>query len=173
MFGRGKGLSEYKNLSHVTNLERDEKDKIKAKSVNAYSTTRFTSSAIDLFQKVYESYEALLLTFREYRESTKTEVEMKYLINCFDLCVFLDVLRPIKEIMVKCQGLETPCWSVHLWWPKVKTQLNMTKNCLENQLKNPTKNVLDDAVLPTLHEHFSKLWLQNKEEIKTTSEKCT
>ncbi len=71
MFSRGRGHLEYTGLSDAKGL--------KALETVTFSTTRFFSSSFDQWKKIYNSYKALIETYRTCREDEEDEEdETKY-----------------------------------------------------------------------------------------------
>jgi hypothetical protein len=71
MFSRGRGYLEYTGLSDAKGL--------KALETVTFSTTRFFSSSFDQWKKIYNSYKALIETYRICREDEEDEEdETKY-----------------------------------------------------------------------------------------------
>jgi hypothetical protein len=74
MFGSGKGHVEYKGLAASLGL--------KALDTVTFATTRFTSSSYQQWEKIYESYEALVQAFIQNREDQSDEnEETKYQVS--------------------------------------------------------------------------------------------
>ena len=53
--------------------------------------------------------------------------EMQYMIAgsdfVADLLAFLDILKPVVDLMLHLQSLDTPIWKLKIWWPTVKAKL--------------------------------------------------
>lgn len=71
MFSHGRGHIEYKGLSSSLDL--------KGLETVTFSTTRFFSSSFDQWRKIYESYKALIETYKRCRQDDEDdEDETKY-----------------------------------------------------------------------------------------------
>lgn len=68
MFGHGRGHAEYKELADSLGL--------KALETVTFATTRFTSSSFQQWEKIYNSYRALIQTFTHFRENSSDENEV-------------------------------------------------------------------------------------------------
>ena len=68
MFGHGRGHAEYKELADSLGL--------KAHETVTFATTRFTSSSYQQWEKIYNSYRALIQTFTHFRENVSDENEV-------------------------------------------------------------------------------------------------
>ena len=152
MFGRGRGYAEYKGLTQE--LE------IRSFTTSAYSTTRFTSSAFEIFEKIYKNYEGLAKTYERLRETVDEEEETRYMIKgrdfCIDLCGLLDILSPLMDMMVRLQALNSLIWSITKIWPRVRQRLVAAKEEIANQL-NSEEPQFDGNLLPKLNKHFPLL----------------
>ena len=67
MFGHGRGHAEYKELAKTLDL--------KALNTVTFATTRFTSSSFNQWEKIYDSYPALIQAFIQFRENSLDENE--------------------------------------------------------------------------------------------------
>ena len=67
-------------------------------------------------------------TFNALNPGRDANEETQYLIGgadfVRDLLAFLDILDPIRQLMLKCQSLDAPCWKLGMWWPIVKQKLS-------------------------------------------------
>ena len=65
--------------------------------------------------------------FHELNPRLDDNEEYQYMIEgwdfVYDLLFMLDVFDPIRQLMVRCQSLDTPVWKMFLWWPKVQAFL--------------------------------------------------
>ncbi len=43
-----------------------------------------------------------------------------------DLLAFIDTLKPVVDLMLRVQSLDTPIWKLRLWWPSLKAQMEKT-----------------------------------------------
>ena len=68
MFGHGRGHAEYKELANSLSL--------KALDTVTFATTRFTSSSFNQWEKIYDSYPALIQAFIRFRENSSDENEV-------------------------------------------------------------------------------------------------
>lgn len=88
MFSRGRGHADYMELAKVL--------RAKAKETVNFSTTRFSRSSYEQWEKIYESYTAFINAFSKYPEDPNDECDqIKYLVRgqnyAVDLCGVLDV----------------------------------------------------------------------------------
>lgn len=94
----------------------------------AYATQRFTSSAYEQWLKIEKSYSAFWKAFELLHPNRAEEEELQYMIAgsdfVADLLAFLDVMKPIVDLMLRVQSLDTPMWKLKLWWPKIKAKLS-------------------------------------------------
>jgi len=153
MFGRGKGFAEYNTVQSQLHLS--------GHVTKSYATTRFTSSAFAQFESIYKSYEALVRTYEKTRETSDDCEEMKYQIKgqdfCIDLCGVLDCLTPFKVLMVKCESLETPLWSITKWWPKVQQIITSMEENLKQVIQSNGVVLLNPELFPIMSKHFADL----------------
>lgn len=81
-----------------------------------YSTTRFMSSMTTQFDSIYVSYEALIKVYMAYKQRDDDCEEMQYIVKgrdfIIDLCGIIDVLAPIRDIMVQAQSANLHFWSI-------------------------------------------------------------
>ena len=93
----------------------------------AYATQRFTSSAYEQWLKIEKSFSSFWQAFELLHPHREEEEELQYMITGYDfvsdLLAFLDVLKPVVDLMFRVQSLDTPVWKLKLWWPKVKAKL--------------------------------------------------
>lgn len=162
MFGRGRGHAEYKGFAKILGL--------KALETVTYATTRFTSSSFEQWEKIYDSYEAMIKSFIQNREDKDDECEeTKYQVRgqdyAIDLCGMIDVLKPAVTLMVKSQALAIPPWKIIAWFPRLTALLSKIEDEIE-QLKLGEVLIPDKKVVPKLAQHWEEL---TREEI----EDCT
>ena len=76
---------------------------------------RFASSAFLVFESIYKSYKTLILTYEQYRQSVNDDDEIVYKVRGWDyaltLVFFLDILKPIKYLMIEVQDVSTQIWT--------------------------------------------------------------
>ena len=85
MFGSGRGHMEYKGLAASLGL--------KALETVTFATTRFTSSSYQQWEKIYESYQALIQAFIQHRKNpSDEEEETKYQARIYDAYIVLLIL---------------------------------------------------------------------------------
>ena len=116
MFQRGRGHVEYIGLAKRLGL--------KALETVTFSTTRFTSSSYEQWEKIYTSYKALMTAFMEGREAVEDDCEeAKYQVRgqdyVIDLCGTLDIMKAAIVLMVRSQSLNLPPWKIVKWLPRV------------------------------------------------------
>ena len=73
MFSRGKGHMEYTGLSDAMGQ--------KSQETVTFSKTRFFSSSFEQWKKIYNSYKALIETYRMCREDDKDETKYQVTIR--------------------------------------------------------------------------------------------
>ncbi len=97
----------------------------------SYASQRFTSSAYDQWLKIEKSYESYWKAFEILYPNREEEEEYQYMIGgsdfVSDLLAFLDTMKPVVELMLRVQSLDTPIWKLKCWWPKVEAV--MEKKC--------------------------------------------
>ncbi|XP_078482773.1 uncharacterized protein LOC144743278 isoform X2 [Ciona intestinalis] len=151
MFGRGKGAAEYASIKKRYDLPGN--------VAKTYATTRFTSSAYEQFTSIYGSYEALVRTFEENRETEDDCEQTKYLVKgkdfCIDLCGVLDCLAPVTKVMIRAQSVNQNLWQIIKWWPKLKSILIGMKQNLEEVQQGDVS--LDNKLFPKLYIHFAEI----------------
>lgn len=153
MYNRGRGHVEYAGLAKRLGL--------KALETVTFSTTRFTSSSYDQWEKIYRSYEALITAFIEVRENQDdNEEETKYMIRgqdyAIDLCGTLDVMKPAILLMIKSQAVNLPPWKIVSWLPRVLHILGKINVELHN-LRNEVIEIPNEDLLPKLHMHWEEM----------------
>eukprot|EP00795_Rhopilema_esculentum_P009841 gene9841-18419_t len=97
----------------------------------SYASQRFTSISYEQWVKIEKSFNAYWQAFEllyPNRQRRSKEEEYQYMIADFiaDLLAFLDTMKPIVDLMLHVQSLDTPIWRLKLWWPKVKYVMEKT-----------------------------------------------
>ena len=92
-----------------------------------FAAQRFASSSYEQWVKIESSYDAYWKAFEHLYPNRIEEEEYQYMIAGFDfvtdLLAFLDTLKPIVDLMLHVQSLDTPIWKLKCWWPRVKRKL--------------------------------------------------
>ena len=131
-----------------------------------FTTTRFTSSSYDQWQKIYSSNKALITAFMEIRENVEDE-EAKYQVRgqdyAIDLCGALDFMKPVILLMIKSQALNFPPLKIVGWLPCVLDILEKAKLERDN-LHHGRIEIPDEELLQKLHEHWEELKDKDNEE---------
>ena len=83
-----------------------------ARGTVTYATQRFTSSSYDQWFKIVYSFEAYWKAFNILHPNRDDEEEYQYMIGGSDsvshLLAFLDALKPIVDLQLCVQSLDTP-----------------------------------------------------------------
>ena len=93
----------------------------------AYACQRFASSSYEQWLKIEKSYDSFWKAFEMLHPNRDENEEMQYMIAgsefVADLLAFLDILKPVVDLMLRLQSLDTPIWKLKIWWPTVKAKL--------------------------------------------------
>jgi hypothetical protein len=169
MFQRGRGHVEYIGLAKRLGL--------KALETVTFSTTRFTSSSYEQWEKIYTSYKALMTAFMEGREAVEDDCEeAKYQVRgqdyVIDLCGTLDIMKPAIVLMVRSQSLNLPPWKIVKWLPRVTGILEKMKEEIigieEGRVERPSQDLF-----PKLHLHWDTIKDPEEDEDEGTEERGT
>ena len=94
----------------------------------SYACQRFASSSFDQWLKIEKSYASFWKAFELLHPNRTEEEELQYMIGgsdfIADLLAFIDVLKPVVDLMLRMQSLDTPIWKLKLLWPIVEGQLS-------------------------------------------------
>ena len=93
----------------------------------AFAGQRFASSSYEQWLKIETSYGSFWKAFDMLHPNRDEDKELQYMIAgsdfVADLLACLDILKPIVDLMLRVQSLDTPVWKLKLWWPKIKLKL--------------------------------------------------
>ena len=93
----------------------------------AYACQRFASSSYEQWLKIEKSYDSFWKAFEMSYPNRDENEEMQYMIAgsnfVADLLAFLDILKPVVDLMLRLQSLDTPIGKLKIWWPTVKAKL--------------------------------------------------
>ena len=94
----------------------------------SYAAQRFASSSYEQWSKLEKGYSSFWQAFELLHPNRPKEEQWQYMIGgadfVADLLAFLDVMKPIVDLMLRVQSLDAPVWKLKLWWPKVKNKLS-------------------------------------------------
>ena len=92
-----------------------------------FATQRFASSSYQQWIKIYDSFQAYYTAFEELYPVRIEEEEYQYMIAGYDFVLdllgLLDLFKPLVDLMLRVQSLNTPIWKLKQWWPIVKSEL--------------------------------------------------
>ena len=98
-----------------------------AKRPVSFATQRFASSSYQQWIKIYDSFQAYYTAFEELYPVRIEEEEYQYMIAGYDFVLdligLLDLFKPLVDLMLRVQSLNTPIWKLKQWWPIVKSEL--------------------------------------------------
>ena len=93
----------------------------------AFAGQRFASSSYEQWLKIETSYGSFWKAFDMLHPNRDEDEELQYMIAgsdfVADLLACLEILKPIVDLMLRVQSLDTPVWKLKLWWPKIKLKL--------------------------------------------------
>ena len=93
----------------------------------SYATQRFTSSSYEQWTKIFKSYESFIEAFEKLHPNRNDNEEWQYMIKgsdfICDLLGLMDVLKPLVDLMLQMQSLDSPIWKLKKLWPCLQEKL--------------------------------------------------
>lgn len=98
----------------------------------SYAAQRFTSSSYDQWIKIFKSYSSFIEAFEALHPNRKENEEWQYMIMgsdfVQDLLAMIDIMKPLVDLMLEMQALDSPIWKLKKNWPKLQEKLREAGN---------------------------------------------
>jgi hypothetical protein len=98
----------------------------------SYACQRFASSSYEQWEKIEKSFASYWQAFDLLYPNRREDEEYQYMIAgsdfIMDLLAFLDTMKPVVDLMLRVQSLDTPVWKLKLWWPSIKALMAKASN---------------------------------------------
>ena len=101
----------------------------KARRPVNYAAQRFTSSAMEQWKKIFQSYGSYIEAFETLHPNRDSDEEWQYMIMgsdyISDLLWMIDVMKPLSQLMLLMQSLDCPVWKFKKLFPVLKSNLEL------------------------------------------------